>query len=422
MKKLRKIVMTMALAMAMIVGGAVPALTAKAAFDSINGSATATTFDKYFVVQDATVLPSVSFTFGIESGTPVAITATTPEIKAGPEGATLNKTTVSFNSESATYNAVQAGDMLDLPAGYKYAKEQIIVDLSGVTFTQPGIYRWVVTESGSNAGVVNDNNTDRYIDVYVLVNKDTGELEIPKGGIISHPADDVPGTDGAKPNGMNTNSDPVGDEEGDDAGEGGEVNPSDITTWKPHGGSDSFVNIYANESNKITVSSATNGNQADKDKEFTYVVTIINPKDIFQQGSVEPQFDDSDPDVTIKGELTDAKTYVVTITMPSDETVDITNVPNGATVTVNVYTDDKNTSVESEGYVAKHEIDKNVPVDGSSATVTMGKDDHTIGWTLTKNVEVPTGIYVRILPFVLMIGAALLVFGVKIARSSKKSA
>ena len=41
------------------------------------------------------------------------------------------------------------------------------LDFSAVQFTEPGVYRYIITESGSNQGITNDADLTRVLDVYV---------------------------------------------------------------------------------------------------------------------------------------------------------------------------------------------------------------------------------------------------------------
>lgn len=49
----------------------------------------------------------------------------------------------------------------------KYAKKTAVLDFSSCHFTEPGVYRYIITESGVNQAVENDSLSERIVDVYI---------------------------------------------------------------------------------------------------------------------------------------------------------------------------------------------------------------------------------------------------------------
>ena len=81
--------------------------------------------------------------------------------------------------------------MLEFEAGEKYATKQATVDFSRVEFNEPGIYRYIITETANadNAakGIMHDNDVDRVLDVYVT---DNGSGVLAVSGYVLHTDED----------------------------------------------------------------------------------------------------------------------------------------------------------------------------------------------------------------------------------------
>ena len=158
----------MLLAFALLIG--TTAITASAE-DTYTVSGTHTQFNKYLVVDEDTNIPAISFNFTVASGTAVEATATTPAILAGVGAPTIAP--VSFTDGQATSKSAPTD--LNLASGKKFAVQTATVDFSGVTFTEPGVYRYVITEQETTGAKAVTYDTQaatagskvRYLDVYV---------------------------------------------------------------------------------------------------------------------------------------------------------------------------------------------------------------------------------------------------------------
>lgn len=101
--------------------------------------------------------PAGTYKFTIAPGSAVSATDTTPEIKAGVAGATIDDAV--FRYGDATSKTVN-------------------VNFDHVSFPTAGIYRYIITEvSSSNIDVVIDENATRYLDVYVVNNGSSREIK-----------------------------------------------------------------------------------------------------------------------------------------------------------------------------------------------------------------------------------------------------
>ncbi|MBQ4256772.1 MAG: hypothetical protein II714_03875, partial [Oscillospiraceae bacterium] len=144
-------------------------------YTAING--TTTTFNKYLVLDDSAEVPNVKFDFTIAAGTAVPTSNGTMEVLAGimtPTAPTVTSVTfaptdspVSYADWSDTNQTYHTSDVSAekmngtavLTTGKKYAKKQATVDFTGVTFPEPGIYRYLVSETAGSAKGI-DYTTD----------------------------------------------------------------------------------------------------------------------------------------------------------------------------------------------------------------------------------------------------------------------
>ena len=81
--------------------------------------------------------------------------------------------------QTTSFSKAAAGEKIftGLNAGMKFAKHSAVIRFEGITFTEPGVYRYKITEAASgkkDRGITNDPNPDRYLNVYVEVNDREG--------------------------------------------------------------------------------------------------------------------------------------------------------------------------------------------------------------------------------------------------------
>ncbi|MDO5110495.1 MAG: hypothetical protein Q4D59_11235, partial [Erysipelotrichaceae bacterium] len=94
-------------------------------------SGTETTFDKYLILDADANVPAAEFSFAISPGTAIAASETAMEVLAGPSAPTIASTAV-FSPQDTAYSTVQAGDILTLADGEKYAVKVLTADFSAV--------------------------------------------------------------------------------------------------------------------------------------------------------------------------------------------------------------------------------------------------------------------------------------------------
>ncbi len=153
----------------------------------------------------------------------------------------------------------------------KYATKTMTISFAGVTFVEPGVYRYTITEDSAYTdettplpGMVYDpgvaESCVRYLDVYVIDNE--GSLEV--ASYVLHENAAAPA-------------------EGDDAGtaESEYADPSVISADAENELKDKstgFSNQY--DSKSLAFKKEVTGNQASRDKYFKYTLTITLPDNV----------------------------------------------------------------------------------------------------------------------------------------------
>ena len=156
-------------------------------FEPVHG--TETTFSEILVMSWDAHVPNASFAFTVTPGQAIPEGKATLEVRAGIGVPTL--TEVLFSESDTTYTKVQPGDGISLPAGCKYARKTVKMDFSGIEYTEPGVYRYVITEHGDGLGLVLDEDQARTVDVYIQGQGDhLGVLSyvMYRGGQVAAPA------------------------------------------------------------------------------------------------------------------------------------------------------------------------------------------------------------------------------------------
>lgn len=368
------------------------------------GGTKTTTFDKYLVMNDHAEVPNASFTYAVTAGTAKAYDVAGKKF-AVLAGVDADKVTMA-GVDSATANTItyKQGDetlkdanalVKDYNNSYeKYAKKTATLDFSACRFTEPGIYRYIVTESGTNQAVTNDADATRVVDVYV--NDDSHEAESASvdssrygyklkivGYVLHSNADDAP----------------------------------DVSLGENHGSAGSYVatksqgftNSY--DTSDILIEKHVSGNQASRDKyfEFTVKITDAVPGTVYD-------VDLSCADVT-------TKTNAATITANEGKTNPATlTVGKDGTVTQKFYLA-HNQSIEILGVAkdSKYEVTENAedykstPADaietgyrGEATSGTVASENIRTGYLNTREGVIPTGVIMTVAPFaaVTLLGGA----------------
>ena len=205
--------------------------------------------EKYLIMDQDANVPNATFSYSIAGGT--AKTATENNGKQIYSGADANRIsgglpsvgTAVFTPNDTTYTSAQempSSTHLKMPSGkldpvtltntQKYARKDITINFGNVSFNEPGIYRYVLTETASSAiGITDDSSNSRILDVYVESDS-SGVLSIT--GYVLHKT----------------------------------------ATSYDDDKADGFINTYT--THNVTVANEVSGNQASRDKYFKFTVSI----------------------------------------------------------------------------------------------------------------------------------------------------
>lgn len=227
---------------------------------TVNG--TATTFDKYLVMKKNASVPTATFKYTVSIpsddemkslANPEDTNGTNLTVRKGIGSPTVSDTAFKpgdqtfdtkqksrTNKSSMTYDAKEE-DQIELTSDEKYAKKTATVDFSGITFSEPGVYRYKITENASDEKGITTDKNPRYLDVYVE-SADNGSLSI--RGYVFHT--------------------------GNDAQEKGTTDGSN----NPEGKNKGFANKYT--TSDLTLTKTVAGNQGFRDQYFKFHVDITN--------------------------------------------------------------------------------------------------------------------------------------------------
>ena len=384
-------VMTMSMGTPVFAGKVDP----KPGYDTVIGGTKTTAFDKYLVMDEEAEVPNASFTYAVTAGKAKAydVAGKKFEVLAGVDAdkvtmagvGTETANTITYKPGDATLNDENAL-VKDYDNGTeKYAKKTATLDFSACRFTEPGIYRYIVTESGTNQAVTNDADATRVVDVYVM-NDDSddgydyecGKLKI-AGYVLHSNADDAP----------------------------------DVSLGENHGSAGSyagtksqgFTNSY--DTSDIIIGKKVSGNQASRDKYFEFTVSITDAVpgtvyhvDLFGAPSTTPS-----NAATITAN--EGKTNPRTLTVGADGTVtakfylahyqeiQINGVAKGSKYKVTENAEDYKSTALNDVYHAPARA--LIPVVAPSGTI--ASEDIMTGYLNTRDGVIPTGVIMTVAPF-----------------------
>lgn len=156
---------TTAVLTALLVAGmaTTPVMAEGSAYAQVNGKNT--TFDTTIYMRNTASVPNVTFHYAVAAGATQAASDGNLAVLAGDDKVTSTGlptiADIVFKADDA-----KADDGL-------FIKKTGTVDFSGVTYKEPGVYRYVVTESGEAKGVTHEDKAHKQedrtkaLDVYV---------------------------------------------------------------------------------------------------------------------------------------------------------------------------------------------------------------------------------------------------------------
>lgn len=391
------------LTMAMLLNGTT-VFAAGTNYGTIEGTKT-TTFDKYLVMDSQANVPNAKFSYTVTAGAVKAynVEGNKFQVLAGVDADKITMAGVGGTTEAAAADKTivfRQGDSSDkhdtskdsfvknLATGKKYAMKTAELDFSAVTFTEPGVYRYIITESGKNQAIENDTNLTRVLDVYV--NDDTGEDGVKKLKIAQYV--------------LHASEDEI--TSGENLG---------TTGTKPEGKSQGFTNSY--DTSDLTLRKEVKGNQASRDKYFEFTLNIdkAQPNTKYNVDISGAEATSGRNDATISANA--SQTNVTSITTDKDgkatakfylqhgQQVTVQGIAKDTTYALTENTEDykstKNTKDNS--VVTQKAGTEAAPVDG-----TIVSTDLTTGYLNTRDGVIPTGVIMTVAPFaaVTLLGAA----------------
>lgn len=144
---------------------------------------TNTTFDTTIYMRDTAKVPNITFKYAVAAGAAQTASAGNLAVLAGNDHVT-SEGLPTIADIVFTANDTKEADGLSI-------KKQGTVDFSGVTYKEPGVYRYVVTESGEAQGVTHEDKDhkveDRIKALDVYVTDDAGKLVV--SGYVMHDND-----------------------------------------------------------------------------------------------------------------------------------------------------------------------------------------------------------------------------------------
>lgn len=309
-------------------------------------------FTKALTVESDANVPAVTFNFTVEKADAVAGTDTALPIY---------KTEVTPTIAPVTFTA-----------GDSETSKTVSVSFEGVTFSEPGVYRYYITESADTpAYITNDPEADRTLDVYV---QDNGNSTLEIAGVTF-----INGRNNTPPTKSNTKE--------------------DLSAQKSNG----YTNTYV--SHDLTIAKTVTGNQASKDKYFRFTVNITNAGagtklNVDTSNATTAAISSStNGATTVSGTnpsgnnaitCGDDGTATVEVFLQHDESIKITGLPDGASYTITEYPEDY--TVAS---VNATEDDTDGTANGAEFTDTI-TGDTTVTYTNDKQGVVPTGVMVSV--------------------------
>ena len=357
-------------------------------YDPKIGGNTTTTFDKYLVMDQQANVPNVSFTYTVTKGEEKAynVAGRKVQILAGVDANKVTMAgvgtdvanTIKYAPRDATVQDANALVKNYDRATEKYAKKTATLDFSACNFTEPGIYRYIITESGNNQAVTNDKDAIRVVDVYVEDASDADSKKLSIAGYVLHSSDsDITASADLGSDGTN-----------------------------PEGKSQGFTNEY--DTSDLTFKKEVSGNQASHDKYFEFTVTIKGavPGTVYNVNLLNADQISKSNVATIQENA--GKTNPKELTVDKDGTVTKKfYLQHGQEITIEGIAKDSTYSVteKAEDYksIPKGVAGYEAPADGK-----IESTDLKTSYLNTRKGVIPTGVIMTVAPFaaVILLGAA----------------
>lgn len=378
------------LTMAMLLNGTT-VFAAGGNYGAVIEGETTTTFDKFLVMDSQANVPNATFTYAVTAGNAKAydVAGKKFQVLAGVDVGKITMAgvgTTAANTIAYTPADTTANDENTMVKNYdktteKYAKKTAELDFSNVQFTEPGVYRYIITESGTNQAITNDADLTRVLDVYVNDASTETEKKLTIAGYVLH---------------SNEN-----DEPDVAAGESAGSTGAYVATK-----SQGFTNEY--DTSDLTFKKEVAGNQASHDKYFKFTVKITDAV----KGTVYT--------VDVTGADEQSKTNAATITENAGKTnVKTMTVGEDGTISQDFYLQHgQEIKIQGIAKDTKYDVTEDKEDYKSEAKAVTGYTDAVSGTIVSADLKtsykntrdgvIPTGVIMTVAPFaaVTLLGAA----------------
>ena len=432
-----KAVAIAAAAMMLLTGGSVTALAAGTQYSATIGGTKTTQFDKYLVMDEGAEVPNASFSYTIAPGAAQSydVAGGKLEVLAGigtptitwdrAAGAKRSASTadgvLTYEQGDATIlyaNKGAADYVKDLVDGEKYAKATATIDFSSVQFDEPGIYRYIVSEAGTNQAIVNDADLNRVLDVYVVdATGQDGVKKLEISNYVLHATEDtVVGMDGT-----------LYGSDGSVLKGGNDVHGNESSDYKSQG----FTNDYVTYD--LVISKTVTGNQGSKDKLFKFTVDIENavPGTVYQVSIADDaNANTTDGDADAAPVKSTATIYAASDMAAANSTSSLTvgadgkvsadfYLMHGQKVAIRGLAKDTKytvTEVPEDYKPSVTRLEGTISAANDSVVVNAASMDNTEAFTNQRQGTIPTGVALAIVPGMAPLalgGAGIVLFGRK---------
>ncbi len=396
--------------------------------------------------------PTITYTYVVTPGSPDkdiydVKTAHNPNAnahvytKAGPTTGVIVNSGTAGNATSATGTVSWSpAETITANSTGKKNTKGIEIDFSGVAFTGAGVYRYVITESAASytsSGVVDGTiNHVRYLDVYVKDGSSAGTYDI-YGYVCFINNNNIDAQDtptAATPNTVTAAAKTEG------------------FVATSTGGSDGSTSQTADQyyTYNVTISKTLSGDQAMNGHEFPFKVEFLNTTVTDAVLPIVSGDAGTKPTLTA-GVLGDGSTHPSEFTIDgtnataanqlkiaNGQSVTFTGIPAGTTVTINEYNDvlgtvyttttSGGTTNETGGVTLNWSTwtsaatgwDAVTALEETANANAAASDNVTVTFTNTLLTISPTGVALRVAPYVLMLGAGIFLLVLTKRRKNKE--
>ena len=380
-------------------GLAVPTFAAEGTnYGTTIGGTKTTTFDKFLLMDEQANVPNATFSYAVTAGNAKAydVAGKKFQVLAGVdankitmagvgEGAEANKIVFKQGDGSDEHDTTKDAYVKDLAEGKKYALKTATLDFSAVQFTEPGVYRYVITESGTNQAITNDADLTRILDVYV--NDDSTDVDgtltkkLTIAGYVLHSSE---------------NDEP-------DVAAGADFGSTGAYVATKSQG---FTNSY--DTSDLTLRKQVTGNQASRDKYFEFTLNIDKAQPNTKYDVVIDDADATSKSNAATIQANAGQTNVTSITtdgagkatqkfyLQHGQQVTVQGLAKDTTYAVTENAEDyKSTANTADAPV----VDVKADTDSAEVNGTIASKDLTTGYLNTRNGVIPTGVIMAVAPF-----------------------